>query len=242
MKNVLRAIVRPGKALILTVILYLIISYIFAIIGFFYFRRDFSPEALLDSNHVSNCRDLFHCFLTTLDRGFKFDGLGGYLIPRFFGMDKLSYERFLFDLLHNVILVVVLLNIVFGVIIDTFAELRLQHKEKIDNMSNRCFICSIDRYSFDRLTKRGFDFHTKFEHNKWHYIYLFAHIRKKSMTEYNGVELYLARKMVKGDVSFFPVHRAMTLEKVDEEFATKQEGSAPDVMATEDEDDVEKEL
>jgi len=34
----------------------------------------------------------------------------------------------------------VLLNIVFGIIIDTFAELRVQKKQKEDDMANRCFM------------------------------------------------------------------------------------------------------
>lgn len=47
------------------------------------------------------------------------DGLG--MAP--YSDDKYSY-RILFDLLFFVLVIIILLNIVFGIIIDTFAELR----------------------------------------------------------------------------------------------------------------------
>ena len=41
---------------------------------------------------------------------------------------------------------IIFLNIIFGIIIDTFAELR-DEKSRIDeDMKNICFICGLDRY------------------------------------------------------------------------------------------------
>lgn len=110
-------------------------------------------------------------------------------------------------------LIIVLLNLVFGIILDKFAELRSEHKEKVDDMNNCCFICHIDRYTLDRLSKHGFEHHCTREHNHWHYLYLVTYIRQKHITEYTGLELYLAKKIAKQDVSFFPKHRALVLEK-----------------------------
>ncbi|TYZ58468.1 hypothetical protein PybrP1_007986 [[Pythium] brassicae (nom. inval.)] len=224
LSNVLRSIVRPAKVLSLTVLLYLVIVYVFAIIGFYFFRADYNPSA--DRQRVEltpeqvagsapyECQRLFQCFLLSLDQGFKSDGgLGGYLTTNLPGGSARSYARLAFDLLYNIVLIIMLLNLVFGVIIDTFASLRTADKEKTTDMQSRCFICSIDAYSFDRATKRGFHDHIYSEHNMWHYLYLFVHIRKKPITEYNGLELYLAMRMAKKDVSFFPSFRALSLEK-----------------------------
>lgn len=157
--------------------------------------------------------------MVALDEGFKHDGgLGGYLSPRELGVSPKSYYRLAYDFLFNAFLIIVLLNIVFGVIIDRFAALRTQHKEKLDDMVNRCFICNIDRYTFDQVSTGGFEHHRRYEHNKWHYVYLFAHLREKPMTEYSGKELYLAMRMAKNDVSFFPSHRALTVERYKSEF------------------------
>ncbi|GAB9463065.1 hypothetical protein Gpo141_00000540 [Globisporangium polare] len=220
LSNVLRSIVRPAKVLCLTVLLYLVIVYVFAIIGFYFFRADYNPSVVLTPEQIDGsapyqCQRLFQCFLVSLDQGFKSNGgLGGYLSANTPGDSLRSYARLAFDLFYNIVLIIMLLNIVFGVIIDTFASLRTADKETTMDMQNRCFICSIDAYTFDRATKRGFHDHIYMEHNMWHYLYLFVHIRKKPITEYNGLELYLAMRMAKKDVSFFPSFRALSLEKV----------------------------
>ncbi|OQR94800.1 ryanodine-inositol 1,4,5-triphosphate receptor Ca2 channel (RIR-CaC) family protein [Thraustotheca clavata] len=224
LKNVLRAIVIPGKSLLLIFALYLLLVYIFATIGFYYFRPDYTTDAASNPNATYRCKSLFLCFLSSFDQAFKANGgLGGFLAPRSLGNDPLATGRYLFDNLYNIILMIILLNITFGIIIDTFATIRTSHKERIEELRDRCFICSIDGYTFDRLTKRGFEYHTHFEHNMWHYLYLFVHINKKDYTEYNGVELYLAMKMAKNDVSFFPNHRAMALEKLPANFTDHEE-------------------
>ena len=44
-------------------------------------------------------------------------------------------------------------SIIFGIIIDTFAELR-EKKEAVDEMiTGRCFICGIERFVFDQLSQ-----------------------------------------------------------------------------------------
>ncbi|GMF27954.1 unnamed protein product [Phytophthora fragariaefolia] len=216
---VLRSISRPAKALGVTTILYLIVVYVFAVVGFFFFREDFTPaneltHAQREGRAPYTCQRLFQCFLVSLDQGLKSDGgLGTYLRQLPLGASAHSYGRLAFDVLYNILLVVLLLNLIFGVIIDTFASLRSDDQEKLLDMHGRCFICSIDAYTFDRATKRGFHDHVSRDHNMWHYLYLFVHIRKKNITEYNGLELFLAIRMAKKDMSFFPTHRALSLTK-----------------------------
>ncbi|KAG1695628.1 hypothetical protein DVH05_019367 [Phytophthora capsici] len=219
LNNVLRSISRPAKALGVTTLLYLIVVYVFAVVGFFFFREDYTPEdelspAQIEGRAPYTCQRLFQCFLVSLDQGLKSDGgLGSYLRQLPLGASAHTYGRLAFDVSYNIFLVVLLLNLVFGVIIDTFASLRTDDQEKILDMQGRCFICSIDAYTFDRSTKRGFHDHISRDHNMWHYLYLFVHIRKKQITDYTGLELFLAMRMAKKDMSFFPTHRALSLTK-----------------------------
>jgi hypothetical protein len=218
LNNVLRSISRPAKALGVTTLLYLIVVYVFAVVGFFFFREDYTPDELTEAQREGRapytCQRLFQCFLVSLDQGLKSDGgLGGFLRQLPLGASAHSYGRLAFDVMYNILLVVLLLNLVFGVIIDTFASLRTDDQEKKLDMQGRCFICSIDAYTFDRATKRGFHDHISRDHNMWHYLYLFVHIRKKRITDYNGLELFLAMRMAKKDMSFFPTHRALSLTK-----------------------------
>ncbi|OQS01713.1 ryanodine-inositol 1,4,5-triphosphate receptor Ca2 channel (RIR-CaC) family protein [Achlya hypogyna] len=226
LRDVVRAIVYPGKTLLHIVVFYLMVVYIFAAVAYTYFPTDFKVDA-----STNGCETPWQCFLTSLDQGLKNNGgLGGYLPSHRRDTDSLGYLRLVFDLGYNVVLIIVLINISFGVIIDTFASLRTAHKEQLDDIHDRCFVCAIDAYTFNRMTKRGFEYHTHAEHNVWHYIYLFVHVTKKAYTEYNGVELYLALRMARFDVSFFPNHRALTLEKL-ERAAAGDDATASDTSA-----------
>lgn len=110
LKNVLRSVVYPWKVLTLTGVLYLIMVYMFTIFGFYFIREDFvDPD-----EGYTECDSLLECFFVTFDQGFKHDGgLGGYLEKRPL-TDRVAYSRLLYDNLYNIILVIVLLNIVFG--------------------------------------------------------------------------------------------------------------------------------
>ena len=50
-----------------------------------------------------------------------------------------------------VVLCLITLNIVFGIIIDTFAELREQREHLLKLLSSRCLICGMDASDFDHV-------------------------------------------------------------------------------------------
>lgn len=71
------------------------------------------------------CDSLLYCFSSTAITGVRAGGGIGEWIKQAVREDSPYYwYRMAFDLLYFVLVVVVLLNIVFGIIIDTFAELR----------------------------------------------------------------------------------------------------------------------
>ena len=53
--------------------------------------------------------------------------------------------RFFFDVTCFMIINIIILNIVFGIIIDTFAELRKEKQKIEENKANVCFVCSLPR-------------------------------------------------------------------------------------------------
>jgi len=63
----------------------------------------------------------------------------------------------------------ILLNIVFGIIVDTFAELREGNNELLEDMNNRCFICNLE---LDEFTSFGLDrdLHVDKVHKIWNYL------------------------------------------------------------------------
>eukprot|EP00658_Telonema_sp_P-2_P035750 TRINITY_DN25955_c0_g2_i5.p1 TRINITY_DN25955_c0_g2~~TRINITY_DN25955_c0_g2_i5.p1 ORF type:complete len:2991 (-),score=721.49 TRINITY_DN25955_c0_g2_i5:376-9348(-) len=206
LQRVLDSVLKPGKVLTLTLILFVFLCYAFSLVGYMYFSGDYPTDS---------CDEMMLCFRTTIDHGFKHDGgIGGYL-TQIETLDKDSgYEtaRFLYDHLFNVLLLILLLNIVFGVVIDTFADMRNQTDALQDDKTVFCTVCSCPSARFENVG-RGFDYHIKYEHNMWDYYALFAYLIKKNPLEFTGIESYLYTQITQKDpYSIFPVNKSLTLE------------------------------
>ncbi len=62
-------------------------------------------------------------------------------------------------------------------------------------MKNKCFICSLDRYTFDRYTDEGFEMHIERDHNLWCYVFYAMLLKMKDPTEFTGVETYVSKSV-----------------------------------------------
>ena len=59
----------------------------------------------------------------------------------------------MFDNLYNIILAILMMNIILGLTIGTFAVLRKEEADTELDMQNRCFICDLDRCAPGRATR-----------------------------------------------------------------------------------------
>ena len=48
-----------------------------------------------------------------------------------------------------VVVIIVMLNIIFGVIIDAFAELRDADKARKQDIESRCLVCGLEKYELE---------------------------------------------------------------------------------------------
>lgn len=123
------------------------------------------------------------------------------------------FIRMVYTFAFFIMVSAVALEIVFGVIVDSFKALREENEQKEKDITNKCFICGQSRNIFDS-GPGGFQAHVKEEHNMWMYMYFLIHIREmEDKTELNGIESYVYGKSIKNDTSFFPVGRAIRLEQ-----------------------------
>merc|ERR1712020_824958 len=109
--------------------------------------------------------------------------------------EPLFPARILYDMLFFFLVIIIVLNLIFGVIIDTFADLRAEKQEKEETLKNSCFICGLERKAFDNKNVT-FEEHIRREHNMWHYLYFIVLIKVKDPTEFTGPESYV-HEMVK---------------------------------------------
>ena len=60
---------------------------------------------------------------------------------KFLFQEPLFAARVVYDLLFYFIVMIIVLNLIFGVIIDTFADLRSEKQKKEEILKTTCFIC-----------------------------------------------------------------------------------------------------
>jgi len=112
----------------MTALLGLILIFIYGAFAFQFvadtYYDDNIHHGLLNRKGDSVCMSLMHCVLSTLNYGLRMGGGMGEFLPAqtFIPVNQSGYLiRFFFDLSFFLIVITILLNVIFGIIIDTFA-------------------------------------------------------------------------------------------------------------------------
>uniref|UniRef100_A0A0N4WC63 RIH_assoc domain-containing protein n=1 Tax=Haemonchus placei TaxID=6290 RepID=A0A0N4WC63_HAEPC len=264
LRNVIASVTRNWQSIILTGLLALILVYIFSIVGYTFFQKDFSlevdpleddtPVATIftkdpapdtcsadggcptpapvkeeekddkkdgkpcraDDKKIPSCTTLRMCIITTLNWGLRNGGGIGDVLRNVGPDERLFYYRIVYDLSFYVVLIVITLNLIFGVIIDTFGDLRTEKNDKEDVLKNTCFICGLERGKFDNRPVT-FEDHQAEEHNLWHYLYFIVWLQIKDETEFTGPESYVAQCVKDRNLDWFPRMQAISLQDGDSE-------------------------
>ncbi|XP_019861654.1 PREDICTED: inositol 1,4,5-trisphosphate receptor type 2-like [Amphimedon queenslandica] len=203
-------------------VLGVIVLFIYAVISF----------AFLQNNYVETddaalyCANLGQCMYSVLRYGLT-DNLG-ILIP--FERDGSApnftagvfIARLIFDISFFIIVTTIGLNIVFGIIVDTFTELREERNKIETDQKSKCFICDVPSYDFDRRAK-GFSKHIKNDHNMWNYVYYSLYLDSIDIGDHNAIQKYVYELMLENNTRFFPQEEARCLineedsvDKIDE--------------------------
>uniref|UniRef100_A0A668ACB7 Inositol 1,4,5-trisphosphate receptor n=1 Tax=Myripristis murdjan TaxID=586833 RepID=A0A668ACB7_9TELE len=238
--NVIKSVTRNGRSIVLTAVLALILVYLFSIVGYIFFKDDFilevdripnttlmcregkeencSTEALQEGirDMERTCDSLLMCIVTVLSHGLRSGGGVGDVLRKPSKEEPLFAARVIYDLLFFFMVIIIVLNLIFGVIIDTFADLRSEKQKKEEVLKTTCFICGLERDKFDNKTVT-FEEHIKEEHNMWHYLFFIVLVKVKDSTEYTGPESYVAEMIKEHNLDWFPRMRAMSLVSSDAE-------------------------
>uniref|UniRef100_A0A8B9LAA2 Inositol 1,4,5-trisphosphate receptor n=1 Tax=Astyanax mexicanus TaxID=7994 RepID=A0A8B9LAA2_ASTMX len=238
--NVIKSVTRNGRSILLTAVLAIILVYLFSIVGFLCLRDDFIMEVdylsnindsgellyelrcdsesnccsesryMLEDNTERACDTLLMCIVTVLNHGLRNGGGVGDVLRRPSKNEALFPARVVYDLLFYFIVIIIVLNLIFGVIIDTFADLRSEKQKKEEILKTTCFICGLERDKFDNKTV-SFEEHIKLEHNIWNYLYFIVLVQEKNKTDFTGPESYVAHMIKNKNLDWFPRMQAMSL-------------------------------
>jgi hypothetical protein len=218
MVTVMQSITKNYGSLLLTVALIALVVYYYAIVAFVFFPEIFYRDSEFDElREDTMCYDLLSCFLTLIG---QIPSGSDYLRKVMLSLDHNGgafYFGTLFQMTFFFLVLIVLLNILFGIIVDTFSQIRSERESILADSKARCFICSIDATSFDRAGT-GFEVHQREEHPIWDYTYFHSYVlhkfRRSGTKDFSGPEsvTFHALQQFPPNIGFFPIGEATSLQ------------------------------
>jgi hypothetical protein len=164
------------------------------------------------------CTTMISCYALFLVNGLTTGGgIGEFLSSELGNAPPISSQRtlfrYLYDLTFFVVVTIGLLNLIFGIIIDTFSSIREKAAEETQIRENRCTICGLTRQEFERREAGGWTRHYKYEHNMWAYYFFLIHLDTKESTEFTGLEDYVSKCRKQRSLAWLPRRQALALEE-----------------------------
>ena len=228
LQNVLVAIKKPYKELILIFILWIILIYYFSIIGYVWFRDTEFPRTDKD------CNSLLKCVATIFHQNNRMDnGISSYLKPRNDKPRKNPFTwRFFYDEIGNLMLKILIVNMISGIIIDNFSALRKSETKMYYDMNNICTICSLKKDKINKVYKnygKDYTIHKDIDHFIFNYIFYIIYLYKKEKTELNGMESYIYESVfIQKDITWFPIKKLYIAKPEELEINSDEEDNDED--------------
>jgi len=209
LQNVVKAVSNPLESLVLTSMLGTLVMYGYASYGYFFLRFDFE-----DDDRRLFCETFTDCIIYTVNTGLRQEGgmgMGLMQHPDSYGMrnDHLEVGRFIYDLSFFVLITTLFLNLLFGIIVDTFGSLRLETQSRETTMRNTAFVSCLERNQLDKSLSalglaNGFEWLEAVGQNKWSYMKFILHLRRKDPLTYTGPETAIMELVNNEDISWMP--------------------------------------
>jgi len=212
--NVLSIFKENAVALMSTLALFFVLLYFSAFFSFQTFRTDFIhiEEGFEDEAPGINlyCETLVQCLVSTINFGLRAGGgLGDFLDQATWDSDQ-YWTRYIFDFMFFMVINIILMNIFFGIIIDSFADKRASEAEIESEVQGQCFICGISKSTFE-IENVPWKDHIFQQHNMHAYLSFIIHVKQKRETECTGIEKYVKHCLDTGIIIFFPINRCLAI-------------------------------
>eukprot|EP00295_Goniomonas_pacifica_P010679 CAMPEP_0175894738 /NCGR_PEP_ID=MMETSP0107_2-20121207/50148_1 /TAXON_ID=195067 ORGANISM="Goniomonas pacifica, Strain CCMP1869" /NCGR_SAMPLE_ID=MMETSP0107_2 /ASSEMBLY_ACC=CAM_ASM_000203 /LENGTH=427 /DNA_ID=CAMNT_0017215843 /DNA_START=87 /DNA_END=1371 /DNA_ORIENTATION=+ len=190
----------------------------------------FATGEVSPTSHEIGCQTAFHCLVYVTEIGLRQGDVGEALNGIQWGDDRL-WAYTIYTLLYFVLVTTILLNVIFGIIIDSFGELRNNRDEISEQMEQECFICGLSRSSFDKPSSPfSFDQHVRSEHNALHYLLFIIYLLEKPETDLTGPEQHVLHLVRRRNCSWIPNKIAVHAVDEDEEDELEHEAMNKSIM------------
>jgi len=207
MKTILITIQLRWKQFTSTAILIVILIIFYTGISFYFIRNFY---VLQDTDNLNVCSNYIYCFFSIFSYGMRMGGGIGDLIGLVKYDDPLFWALFIFQWIFYFSIVLIMLNVINGIIVDTFQDLREKNNKRKEIKDNECYICSLNRIEF-QINSLDFVAHKKDDHNFNNYIYYLIKIIEIDEHDLNSVDFQSLICCRKKQTSFFPMKKSITL-------------------------------
>ena len=156
------------------------------------------------------CDTLQMCLSTTINYGLRAGGGIGDMLGQPTWDHNLYVARYIFDFAFFMIINIILMNIFFGIIIDSFADKRATEAEIEDEVQGQCFICGVSKSTFEIANVPWKD-HIFTHHNLHSYLSFLIYVQGKTMKECTGIEKQVKKMLERAVIFFFPINRCLAI-------------------------------
>jgi hypothetical protein len=179
----------------------IIVLYMYATIIFTFFNDEVAAP---NSGYQSTCTSLSVClYHTTLQGLVLYGGISEYL-GQVQANTSLFWKRFALDLSFYFIILVIVLNTVYAIVIETYFIFSRKEKHKARNAEKVCYVCHRNEHEL-KLLDEDFSEHVKDKHNAKNYFYLFINLFLGKSSSSNYIERVLSKMVFEKDFSFMPI-------------------------------------
>lgn len=186
-----------------------ILIWVYASVAFYFENSNYDNYALALGDPENICGNILHCFITFFNYGVRNGGGIGDIMPKItFTPTSNFVGRFLTDMLFFIVIVLLFLNMINGIIINTFSALREDLEIKTNDVENNCFICNLDKSTLGRK-KIKFDDHFNKQHYIKDYLLFLIGVRLKKEIDLDPDETRVLESLTNNDVSFFPSEKML---------------------------------
>ena len=202
--NIFKSFIEKFSSLISCLIFTYLILYVYNYIAIFYMRDVFDLGEVMEyesENYINEpfCHSSLQCFLVLISYGTRAGGGIGDVLPiiSFKNDVEMYIGRFIYDMM-------IMGNVTFGLIVDTFGALRDQTYTYENDRSNLCFICQLSK---DGCLLKNIDYgvHIKKDHNIWSYVDFLTYLHLYNANDFTRVEGSVWERLLEKDYGWLPI-------------------------------------
>ena len=113
-------------------------------------------------------------------------------------------KRIVHDVTYFLICIIIMIDLVFGIIIGTYSEMRSEEIMHQIDRENHCFICHVTREIAEKNNREDFQHHREITHNLWNYVDYMIFLKFSDLHDLNAANAYARTNLDEQNICFLP--------------------------------------